>query len=185
MIKTYLIIFLIQYPPNILRFKKPNSSGFAWVKKISSDTWYTNPKDNVRIYENNIYNLYITVKKQNLPWGVHDLEKAKKSLAECKKPNIPTKSPIEKETTNFKNSEVTCICFEENNNAKIIINGLIENDKFLNTLYKFKSYENNIKKIISDRHTQSTELFIELELEKNRLDTFKDRIRMYGWKIIN
>ena len=181
------------------RFKKPNSSGIAWVKKVSNETWwYNNPKDNVRIYESNVYNLYLEVKKRNLPWGVRDLKKAKKSLAQCEKPNIqpkiPTekeiqniepKIPTEKEIPNIENSEVNCICFEENNNVKIIINGLIENDKFLNTLYKFKSYENNIKKIISNRHTHSTELFIELELEKNRLNTFKERISMYGWKIIN
>ena len=168
------------------RFKKPNSSGIAWVKRISNETWwYNNPKDNVRIYESNVYNLYLEVKKRNLPWGVRDLKKAKKSLAQCEKPNIQPKIPIEKEIPDIVNSEVNCICFEENNNVKIIINGFIENDKFLNTLYKFKSYENNIKKIISNRHTHSTELFIELELEKNRLNTFKDRISMYGWKIIN
>ena len=168
------------------RFKKPNSSGIAWVKKISNDTWwYNNPKDDALIYESNIYTLYLEVRKQNLPWGVRDLEKAKKSLAQCEKPDIQPKTIIEKETTNLKNSEVNCICFEENDNVKIIINGLIENDKFLNTLYKFKSYENNIKKIISDRHTDFTELFIELELKKNRLNTFKDKISMYGWKIIN
>ena len=168
------------------RFKKPNSSGIAWVKKISNDSWwYNNPKDDVRIYDSNVYNLYLEVRKQNLPWGVRDLKKAKRSLAQCEKPNIQPKTPTEKEIHNTENSEVNCICFEENNHIKIIIDGLIENDKFLNTLYKFKSYENNIKKIISNRHTQYTELFIELELEKNRLSSFKDRISMYGWKIIN
>lgn len=168
------------------RFKKPNSSGIAWVKKISNDSWwYNNPKDDVRIYDSNVYNLYLEVRKQNLPWGVRDLKKAKRSLAQCEKPNIQFKIPTEKEILNIANSEVNCICFEENNHIKIIIDGLIENDKFLNTLYKFKYYENNIKKIISNRQTQFTELFIELELEKNRLSSFKDRISMYGWKIIN
>ena len=168
------------------RFKKPNSSGIAWVKKISNDTWwYNNPKDDALIYESNIYTLYLEVKKQNLPWGVRDLEKAKKSLAQCGKPNIQPKIPTEKEIPNTENSEVNCICLEGNDHIKIIIDGLIENDNFLNTLYKFKSYENNIKKIVSDRHTQYTELFIELELEKNRLSSFKDKISMFGWKIIN
>jgi len=193
------------------RFRKPSSSGIAWVNKINNTWAYANPKDDKYIYDANLYNLYLKVKKENLPWGVRDLEKAKESLAQCEIPKIQTKTPIDKQSTNIENqtqnekestnietknrfenentniktNEINCICFEENNNAKIIINGLIENDKFLNTLYKFKSYEDNIKKIISDRHTESTELFIELEIEKNRLKTFKDRIKNYGWKIIN
>ncbi len=167
------------------RFRKPSSSGLSWVNKINNTWSYANPKDDVRIYDSNIYNLYLKVKEQNLPWGVRDLEKAKQSLAQCEKPIIQPETPNEQEINNIENSEVNCICFEENDHVKIIINGLIENDKFLNTLYKFKSYEKNIKKIISDRHTQYTELFIELELEKNRLNSFKDRISMYGWKIIN
>ena len=167
------------------RFRKPSSSGLAWVTNINNTWGYTNPKDDVRIYDNNIYNLYLKVKKENLPWGVRDLEKAQACLAQCEKPNILPKLQNNEEIPKTKTNEINCICFEENNNVKIIINGLIENDKFLNTLYKFKSYENNIKKIISNRQTQFTELFIELELEKNRLSSFKDRISMYGWKIIN
>ena len=199
------------HPKYNKQFKKQSSTGFAWVNKGKSSWKYNNKNLGVNVQNINLYELYLKVKERNLPWGVRDLEKAKESLTESKKPDIQPKTHNNEETTNIKTNEETtniktneettniktneettnktneikCLCFEEKNSAKIIINGLIENDKFLNTLYKFKSFEKNIKKIISDRHTQSTELFIELELEKNRLNIFKDRIKMYGWKIIN
>lgn len=167
------------------RFRKPSSSGLSWVNKVNNTWSYTNPKDNVRIYDSNLYNLYLKVKKQNLPWGVRDLDKAKDSLSKCEKPKIQSPTPKENEINNFEDNGVSCICFEENNNLKIIVNGLIKNDEFMNTLYKFKPYEKNIKKIISNRHTEFTELFIEFELEKNRFKTFKDKINIFGWKIVN
>ena len=163
------------------------ATGFSWVYK-GKNTWIyakNTKKGRITISRSNLYNLYLEVIQQNLPWGVRDFDKAKKSLLECKKPHVQNETISETNDINKEtNSEVTCIYFNKKDNVKIIINGLIKNDEFMNTLYKFKPYERNIKKIISNRHTESTELFIELELEQNRFNNFEEKIKEFGWKII-
>ena len=163
------------------------ATGFSWVY-FGNNAWiYTKNTKNGRITisRSNLYNLYLDVIKQNLPWGVRNLEKAEESLSKCEKPRIKHNISNEENIDVDKLSEVNCIYFKENSNLKIIVNGLIKNDEFMDTLYKFNQYENNIKKIVSNRHTQHTELFIELELNNDEFKTFREKIKLFGWKMIN
>ena len=58
------------------RFRKPTSSGFAWVKKSRNSWRYNNETLGKDIQNINLYYLYLDVTEKNLPWGVRDLEKA-------------------------------------------------------------------------------------------------------------
>ena len=81
-------------------FCKSNNDSSFWKKN----------RVNIRIYDNNIYNLYLKVKEKNLPWGVRDLKKAKESLEQCKKPNINNST----KNLSQSNSNITCAYFTHN-----------------------------------------------------------------------
>ena len=55
----------------------------------------------------------------------------------------------------------------------------------MNTLYKFKPYENDMIKIITNNQNTQTEIFIELKIYKAKMNLFKEKIDQLGWKLIN
>ena len=72
------------------KYSKGTSTGFAWVSKNGSKYSYTkvhNDKE-ITIREYSIQELYNKVIEKNLPWGVRDFEKAKKTLNEKIEPPI-------------------------------------------------------------------------------------------------
>lgn len=164
------------------RFRKPSSSGLSWVTKINNTWGYINPTDNVRIYDTNIYNLYLKVKNKNLPWGVRDLEKAKESLSQCEKPSIPNEIKENKEENNEiyrnipKSAKITCTYFSNKDITKTIINGSINDNELIDMINYFKEFEKNIIRIITTRHSNYTELFMEFNLQKSDIVAFKKLI---------
>ena len=162
------------------RFKKPSSSGLSWVTKINNTWGYINPTDNVRIYDINIYNLYLKVKDKNLPWGVRDLQKAKESLAQCEKPDITN----EINENIPKSANITCTYFSNKDITKIIINGSINDNELFNMINYFKEFEKNTIRIITTRHSNYTEVFMEFNLKKSDLNEFKKIVEKFNVETI-
>ena len=63
-------------------FTSMNQSGIAWVNHTGSYWVYAKQKNKkiVRIFDEDIYNLYLKVIDAGLPWGIRDYEKAKNYL---------------------------------------------------------------------------------------------------------
>ena len=85
-------------------------SGFAWVNKIG-DQWSYSKRikgRNIRITDKNIYELHKKVIRNNLMWGVRDLEKAKQTLKmEGNEPiNSTEKTKEHTELESNKNTEI-------------------------------------------------------------------------------
>ena len=161
-------------PEYAKRFRKPSSSGISWVNKINNTWGYINPREDMRIYDSNLYNLYLKVKKQNLPWGVRDLKKAKETLSTCEKPHSLIEMPEEKNDNLL--SSISCAYFENDDITKAIINGHVDNNELISTINIFKEFEKNLIRIITTRHTNSTELFLEFNIESEDLSNFKSKI---------
>lgn len=99
-----------------------------------------------------------------------------------------TSEQSETETNNEENlsrEEVTCIIFDSKSFDRVIISGLIKTQDLMNTLYKFKPYENDMIKIITNNQNTQTEIFIELKIYKAKMNLFKEKIDQLGWKLIN
>ena len=156
------------------RFKKPNSSGFAWITKINNSWIYNNPSEDIRIYDTNLYNLFLKVKKENLPWGVRDLEKAKKTLSQCKKPNVNKKNY---DTNNKSYHNIKCEYFTNEQIIKAIINGTIKNAEIFNVINNFNEFNQNLIRIITTRNSSFTELFMEFNLKNSEVSDFKELIK--------
>ena len=68
-----------------------NKTGIAWVNKSGSKWRYSRIKnnENIAITDENIYELFNKVKKQNLEWGIRDYDKAKQIIKIPKDYNPP------------------------------------------------------------------------------------------------
>lgn len=76
------------------KYSKGTSTGFAWVSKLGTKFSYTKVHNNneIIIRDSSIQELHKKVINKNLPWGVRDLEKAKKTLNEKTEEQKPKKS---------------------------------------------------------------------------------------------
>lgn len=77
----------------LIRYSKNTKTGFAWVNKVGKKWVYTKKinKKSFKIDNADLIKLYEDVTDNNLPWGVRDFKKAKKSLKINEKNNIERK----------------------------------------------------------------------------------------------
>lgn len=79
---------------------KNNKTGFAWVNKVGNQWFYSRNVDgqSVKFSNYDIYKLYEEVLKNNMIWGVRDLNKARQSL---KEPTVKTQTQPSKSSTSL------------------------------------------------------------------------------------
>ena len=65
-----------------------------------------------------------------------------------------------------------------------MIKGVIENKDLVDILIKLDLFKDNINRIITTSlNKKEQDLFIELEIKKQLLRTFEEKIEDFGWKL--
>ena len=160
----------------LFKSTKMNKSGFAWVNK-TGNVWSYSRNINgkfIKISDENIFNLHEKIISQNLVWGVRDILKAKETIKNEK--HKQKKEDIESEVT------VNYLTNEEND-VNITIKGTISDNGLFIILSKLKIFEDNIKRILTNKINNKIEIIIELNLEIELLNKFEKEIRNLGWTI--
>lgn len=81
-------------------------------------------------------------------------------------------------------SNVTVIYIEKFVNLyDVLIKGYVKNNELINILNRIDLFEENIKRIITTSTNNQADIFIELNLNKNDLIVFEEKINDLGWKI--
>ena len=160
-----------------------NKTGIAWVNKVGN-TWHYQRQKNgksVRISDSDIVKLHKKVIDNGQIWGILDIDKAHKVIKtnsiDDKKPSKPVKQ--------VKTSKVTVNYIEKSiNKIEIMIKGVIENKDLVDILIKLDLFKDNINRIITTSlNKKEQDLFIELEIKKQLLRTFEEKIEDFGWKL--
>ena len=168
---------LSKFNPNL-----NNKTGIAWVNRIGNKWIYQKQRNGkqIRITDSDIYKLHEKVINNNQPWGIIDINKAKKVI---ESETIEEKSDIIIKTTNIpSNVQITHIK-KSNNKNYIIIKGIIEKSDLINVLNQLKIFEEDIKRIMTTSINQGVDLFIELELNNHSFNQFRNESEKIGWKI--
>ena len=168
--------YLSSFNPN-----QPNKTGIAWVNPVGNK-WVYQRKVNgisIKFSDSDIRKLHEVVIKNNHVWGIIDYDKAEKIINTniIPAPKEEIISPI-----TSRNVTVTYIG-KSTNNFDIIIKGIIKNEELINILNRLKLFEKNIKKIITTSINSQVDIFIELEINRNSIKTFEEKIDDLNWKI--
>ena len=160
-----------------------NKTGIAWVNKIGNKWNYQRQKNgkSVRISDSDIVKLHKKVIDNDQIWGIIDIEKARKVI---KTNSIDDEKPS-KPVNQVKNSKVTVNYIEKSiNKFEILIKGIIKNKDLVDILVRLDLFKGNINRIITTSlNKEEYDMFIELEINKQLLHLFEDKIEDLGWKI--
>ena len=161
-----------------------NKTGIAWVNKIGNKWNYQRQRNgkSVRISDSDIVKLHKKVIDNDQIWGIIDIDKAQKVI---KTNSIDDESPS-KSVKLVKNSKVTVNYIEKSiNKFEILIKGIIKNKDLVDILIRLESFNDNINRIITTSlNNEEYDLFIELEINKQSLHSFEEKIEDLGWKLI-
>ncbi len=145
-------------------------SGIAGVAKIDEKWIYQRQKNGtpVTIIDSDIRRLHKKVLKSGEIWGVVDLINARKSI----------------EGKAFKSSNVTVTYIEKpKKKTDVLIKGTVENDELIIILNRFKSFENDIRRIVTTSMNSEMDIFIELEINAKSKSELERDLKDLNWQI--
>ena len=155
-----------------------NKTGIAWVNKSGNKWIYQRQRNGkqIRFNASDIHELHKKVISNKQIWGIIDLKKAKQIIESDN--DINESKPI------ITTSNVTVIYIEKFVNLyDVLIKGYVKNNELINILNRIDLFEENIKRIITTSTNNQADIFIELNLNKNDLIVFEEKINDLGWKI--